>query len=99
MPAIERKLQMCPRDIERLADENGFMFSRTKTVCMHFCQKRSLHPDPELTLYGDKIPVVDETKFPGLVFDRKLAFQSFIKYLRDRCMKGLNLLKVVAHTD
>jgi hypothetical protein len=84
MPAIERKLQICLRGIERWADENGFKFSRTKTVCMHFCQKRSLHPDPELTLYGDKIPVVDETKFLGLVFDRKLTFQSHIKYLRDQ---------------
>jgi hypothetical protein len=74
MRSIERLLQRCLNNIQRWADENGFQFSKTKTVCMHFCQQRALHPDPELKLNGVPIPVVDEVKFLGLIFDRKLTF-------------------------
>ena len=35
-------------------------FSKTKTQCVHFCQLRKLHDNPQLYLYGSLIPVVDE---------------------------------------
>jgi hypothetical protein len=50
-------------------------------------------------LYGASIPVVSEFKFLGLIFDKKLTFNQHIKYLKDRCIKALNLLRVVAHKD
>ena len=99
MRAIERQLQCCLNKIQDWADENGFQFSKSKTVCMHFCQTYTLHPDPDLKLYGSSIPVVEETKFLGLMFDRRLNFKSHLKYLKDKCLKAINLLRVVAHTD
>ena len=99
MNSIERLLQLCLNNIQNWADENGFQFSKTKTVCIHFCQQHILHTDPELKLDGVPIPVVAEYKFLGLIFDRKLNFIPHIKYVKDRCMKAMNLLKVVAHTD
>ena len=66
---------------------------------MHFSNQNSIHAEPDLKLYGTPIPVVTETKFLGLVFDRKLTFAAHIKYLKDRCLKALNLLRVVAHKD
>jgi ribonuclease HI len=99
MPSIERKLQMCLNKIETWADENGFKFSKSKTVCMHFCQQYTLHLDPELVLYGDKRPVVEETKFLGLIFDKRLTFTAHIRHLKDRCLKALNLLRVVGRMD
>ena len=47
---------------------------KSKTVCMHFYQLRKAHDDPVLTLDGTRIPVVEETKFLGVIF--------FIKNLR-----------------
>ena len=38
MPSIERKLQQSLNRLGRWCDENGFMFSPTKTMCVHFCQ-------------------------------------------------------------
>ena len=38
--------------------ERQLKFSKTKTVCMHFCNKKKLHPDPTLTIYNSQIPVV-----------------------------------------
>ena len=45
-------------------------------------------------MYGSLIPVVDDFKFLGIIFDRKLSFIPHIKYL-----KALNLLKVLSHTN
>ena len=50
-------------------------------------------------LYGSLIPVVDEAKFLGVIFDRKLSFIPHIKYLKAKCLKALNLLKVLSHTS
>jgi hypothetical protein len=55
--------------------ENGFKFSSSKTLGMHFCNKRGLHPDPELKLYNSPIKIVSETKYLGFLFDNTLTLQ------------------------
>ena len=75
MASIERQLQLCLNKVEKWADENVFKFSKTKTVCMHFCNKRKLHSDPILRIYISQIPVVSQTKFLGVIFDNKLNFK------------------------
>ena len=67
--------------------------------CLHFCQLRKQHDDPVLHLYGSPIPVVEESKFLGILFDRKLSFIPHIKYLKAECLKASNLLKVLSHTS
>ena len=96
---IERQLQQCLNKLHTWTTENGFKFSKTKTQCMHFCQLRKLHLDPVLKLDGVEIPVVDEYKFLGIIFDKKLSFIPHLKYLKTKCNKALQLLRVVAHTD
>ena len=85
--------------IENWALKNGFKFSKSKTQCVHFCQLRKIHDDPELYLYGSLIPVVYDFKFLRLIFDRKLSFIPHIKYFKAKCLKALNLLKVLSHTN
>ena len=99
MNTIERQLQLNLNIIQKLATENGFKFSKSKTVCMHFCHLRKAHNDPILTLDGTPIPVVEENKFLGIVFDRKLSFIPHIKQLKAKCQKALNLLRVVANNN
>jgi hypothetical protein len=48
-------------------------------------------------IYNSEIPVVNETKFLGLIFDSKLSFKLHIAYLK-KCLKAMNLLRVVANT-
>ena len=81
MHAIERQLQLYLNRIEDWADNNGFKFSQSKTVCVHFCRRRGLHPDPYLVLYDNPIPVKKETKFLGILLDSKLTFVPHIKGL------------------
>jgi hypothetical protein len=77
--------------IEKLAMENGFKFSSSKTLGIHFCNKRGLHPHPELKLYNSPINIVSETKFVGLPFDSKLNFLPHIKLLKNKSLKALNI--------
>ena len=66
---------------------------------MHFCLLRSVHAEPELTLDGDPINVVEETKFLGLIFYTKLSFIPHIKYLKTLCLKALDILRVLSNSD
>ena len=61
------------------ADTNGFKFSSSKTVCMHFCRLRSAHPNPELTLNGTLIPVVEQPNFSeSFLTISSHSFQTFV---------------------
>ena len=99
MGIIERHLQLCLNKSEKFADENGFKFSPTKTLCVHFCLHYILHPEPNLKLYGEPLPVEDKVKFLGLIFDRRLNFKAHIEYTKDRCKKALQLLRVISSKD
>ncbi|KFM64962.1 putative RNA-directed DNA polymerase from transposon X-element, partial [Stegodyphus mimosarum] len=99
MRHIERQLQIALNKIHEWSVKQGFTFSEQKTVCVHFCRKRGLHPEPELYLNGSIIPVAPEAKFLGMVFDQKLTFLSHVLQLRKKCMKALNILKVLANTS
>ena len=59
---------------------------------------RGLHPDPVLNIYGSPIPVVEEAKFLGLLFDKKLSFIPHIKALK-AMFKALDILKVLSNTN
>lgn len=61
---------------------------------VHFCK---LHHNPDFKLDGSIIPVVDQYKFLGFIFNRKLFFIPHIKYLKIKCNKAIQLLRVVAH--
>ena len=99
MAIIERRLQGCLDKLVTCADENGFKFSPTKTLCVHFCKKNGLQPEPDLKLYGQQLPVEEQVKFLGLFFDKKLSFTPHIKYMKDKCRKALQLLRVISSKD
>ena len=80
------------------ASERGFRFSSTKTVVMHFCRIRGVHPDPDLYLSGQRISCVEEAKFLGLTFDSKLTWEHHIRSTKIKCMKALDVLKVLSCT-
>ena len=99
MPTIGRRLQLTLHELEKWCDCNGFKFSTTKTVGVHFCNRRALHLDPELTLNKTPVPFVQETKFLGVIFDKKLTFIPHLKYVWTKCNQSLNILKVVSHLE
>ena len=77
--------------------ENGFTISKNKTVAMHFCpDEKSM--GPLLKVDNDPIQFVKYAKCLGLIWDTKLTFEPHIKYLKARCEKSLNILKVLSRT-
>ncbi|KAL5013377.1 hypothetical protein ScPMuIL_007647 [Solemya velum] len=98
MDAIEAHLQACLHRLEIWANENGFKFSMSKTVCMYFSRLRSGVRDPALTLYGQPIPVVKEFRFLGLLLDSKLIYDKHLYALRLKCKLALNILLVLSNT-
>jgi len=68
--AIERQIQCSINSIQKWADENGFKFSKSKTVSVHLSQLHTVNvnADPDLKLYGASIQIVGEFQFLGLIF-------------------------------
>ncbi|GFO50066.1 retrovirus-related pol polyprotein from type-1 retrotransposable element r1 [Plakobranchus ocellatus] len=58
-----------------------------------------IYTEPVLYLESQPIPVKAEAKYSGVFFNSKLNFSSHVKYLKKKCLKALNLLRVVDHTD
>ena len=96
---VERQLQLCVNNVQSWVSENGFKFSPTKTVCVHYTKQRGPFPNPEIKLQDTNIKVATEAKFLGVIFDQKMTFESHINQLKHSCQKALDVLKVVGHTD
>ena len=77
------------------ARENGFKFSKSKTVMMQFYKTRAPVLKPKICLDNNLIPEVDTFKFMGQVWDPKLTLIPHIAQLKERCMKTMNLLRIV----
>ena len=99
MPLIERKLQLAINNVLQWADTRGFRFSAQKTVAVHFCRLRGVHPDPYLLLYGRRVSCVENTRFLGLIFDHRLTWVPHLRSLKATCMKAMSILRVLAHTS
>ena len=80
----ERQLQLCVNKVQEWVCKNGFKFSETKTVTVHFWKGRAV-ADPNIYINLTKIKAVDETRFLGLIFDKRLTFQSHMQDLKTRC--------------
>ncbi|GFU50710.1 probable RNA-directed DNA polymerase from transposon X-element [Trichonephila clavipes] len=98
MRLIERQLQTTVNRLVQWCDQNGHTISPSKSSCVHFCRKRNLHPDPSIHIGNIQIPVVSEVRFLGVIFDCKLTFLPHVLYLRKRCERSLNILKVLSNT-
>ena len=96
---IECQLRQCLNKIKNWTIKNGFKFSKKNPQCLHFCNLHKMHNDPVLKLDSTAIPIVEEYKFLGIIFDKKLTLKPHIKYLRLKCNKTIQLLRVIAHTD
>ena len=99
MSIIERQLQLCLNKLQQWATDNGFRFSKTKTLCMHICQKKRSPFRSTACSWQKPIPVVEEAKFLGVIFDRKLSFIPHLKYVKKKALKSVNILKVIVNPE
>lgn len=94
-----RRMQTFLNKLVKWSNDTGFRFSEEKTVVMVFHRIPGLaaSPSPKLYLYDEHIPlkVVEEKKFLGLIWDRRLNWIPQIKNLRNKCARSINILKVI----
>ena len=78
LPHAQRRMQLCVNSVQDWVSNNGFKFSTSKTVCMHFCNQRNHFAEPSILLDKNPIKVVTEAKFLGILFDRTLSYSSHV---------------------
>lgn len=93
----ERQIQLGVNKLSGWAEKNGFKFNCGKTVSVLFSKQRGIRPDPDIIMNGQAIASKKEHKFLGVIVDEKATFVPHIKQLRLKCLKALNLLKVLSH--
>ncbi|XP_064120742.1 uncharacterized protein LOC135225338 [Macrobrachium nipponense] len=76
-------MQLAINRIVEWAEKKGFKFSTSKTVAVH----------------DQRISCKEETRFLGLLFDKRMTWVPHLKDLKVRCMQALNVLRVLSHTS
>ena len=79
MNSTERQLQLYPKKIKIEMMKMVLNSQKLNTVCVHFCSKRKSHDDPCLHSDGNKINLVKEVKFFGVIFDSKLSLYHILR--------------------
>ena len=69
---VERAMRLCVDSVQKWVSENGFKFSTSKTVCIHFHQQYVFFPDPNILLGKTPVKVVREARFLVLSLTRNL---------------------------
>ena len=78
VPGLERRVQLSVNKVSAWALARGFVFSASKTNCIHFYRRRHFQPPLLLTLNGSIIPNRDSIKYLGMVVDCKLNWKEHI---------------------
>ena len=78
------------------AEDNGLRFCPKKTNAILFTNKRIKYDKlPHLTMYGESVPNVKETKMLGVVLDHKLSWKPHINQRISACKSALVRLRPV----
>src|SRR5207253_3412195 len=94
--SYEMQMQLATNSACSWIGANGFRFSASKTVCVHFSRIRGLYIDPELRLGREPIPVAPQARFLGLLFDNRLTWIPHLRQLKDKCFRAMNILRVLS---
>lgn len=96
---METILNKTLKEIEKWSNSCGLTFSINKMSCITFSRLRKPAPDPILSLHNSRIPIADQHKFLGVIFDKRLSFVPHITSLHRQCIQRVNILKVLSNRD
>ena len=78
-------------------NSNKLIINFSKTNCMLFSNKRDL-PKLDITLNNNKLDVVNETSFLGVVIDNKLTWKAHVKHICKKISKSVAILRFVKYS-
>ena len=96
---IERKLQVTINKINNWSKNHGYRLSNDKTIAVHFHRRRGIEYEPSLLLNNQQVKFDTKAKFLGIYLDQRLRWAEHIKYLKQKTIKRMNLLKTLSHLD
>ena len=97
--SCRQRIQQTLDVLDQWSLKTGFRFSIDKTVYMLF-YRHLLEPAPlTLTLGGKTLKEVVTKKYLGLILDRMLTFKQHVAYLRGRCLRDMNILRIVSRAN
>ena len=97
-----RLIQNTIKKLENWTKTVNLKFSTTKSEVVHFWRdiKGGANRDyTTLTLYGRDIPKKENTKFLGMILDRKLSWKPHIMSLKGETMRSLNVLRTISRIN
>ena len=64
-----------------------------------FTSDRTSETKLDLKLFNSSIKLNEEIKFLGISFDKHLCFKNQVNYIKDSCLKRMNVLKVLSNKN
>lgn len=96
---VRRELQEALNNLEKWSNKWGFKISVTKTEVLLFSRRRREQGKLNL-LYQDKmLKEVEEFKYLGVWFDKKLTWGKQINTIIDKCKGRMNILRSISGTS
>ena len=99
VPFMERRLQRAISDIEQWTIQHGFTIANDKPVTVWYQRNRGMPGKPRLALRHHNIAFEGQKKLLGLIYDQRLQWREHVEHLRKKCIKGLELLKVLSYSE
>ena len=80
--------------------ENKLVISQEKTIAVVFAKSfLKTYIPPRLFINNQLLSVKDEARFLGIIFDKKLNFNSHSNYIAGRCNRYINIMKYLTGTS
>ena len=99
IPTLFREMQRALVSLGDWAARTGFVFSSAKSNAILFrrsLKRLDLTLLPDLQLNGERIAVVNQVKYLGVILDSKLNLHSHVEYIKGRAQQRMSVLKCVA---
>lgn len=93
---VQSTLQEGLNIVDKFLKERGMELSYSKTAVLPFT--RGYLKDFQLCLEGQRLDIVKQHKFLGVILDRQLSWNSHIKALEDQINSTINVLRRIAGT-
>lgn len=92
----QKYIQETLKNLERFFLQTGLEFSHEKTKAIIFTKKRKTTELDDFIYKNNKISLVNEIVYLGMMFDKKLTWSNHLKNLKQKCQRAMNIVKVLS---
>lgn len=78
-------MQESLNSLQKWSETTGYMFSNTKSICIHFLNGKSVSRNPKFKLKTQLLSVKKEIKILELIFDNRSTWTPHITKLINSC--------------